>query len=52
MVARYQFIIDERPVFAIRERFFRSVLEAMEREVDPETLESPLPVPTLRTAMR
>ena len=28
----YQLIIDERPVFAIREWFFRSVLEAMDRE--------------------
>jgi hypothetical protein len=28
----YQLIIDERPVFDIREWFFRSVLEAMDRE--------------------
>jgi chorismate--pyruvate lyase len=28
----YRLIIDERPVFVIREWFFRSVLEAMDRE--------------------
>ena len=31
----YRLVIDELPVFAIREWFFRSVLEAMDREAQP-----------------